>query len=87
MVDQPSNGRDAGLLQGGQALVRPAPVGRGETVRRGAFPQDRIADGVNAERGEAGDVIAAVGVAVALDLGKVTVLDAVDSALEAAPKL
>ena len=85
VVDQSGDRGDAGRAQGGQALVRPAPVGAFDAVGGGAFPQDGVADGADAEPGEALDVAGAVAMAVAVQLAEIRILHAIDRAFEAAP--
>jgi hypothetical protein len=86
VVDQAGNRGHAGSAQRSQAFVGPAPVGLVDAVRGGAFPQDRIADCLDAERGEALDVAGAFCMAVAVQLAKVFFAHAVDRAFEATPQ-
>ena len=86
VVDQAGDRGDAGVAQRIEALVGPAPVGALEAVGRGALPQHRVADGANAERGEAVDIAGAVGMTVTVELAEIRILHTVDGAFEAAPK-
>jgi hypothetical protein len=87
MVYQPHDGAHAQVPQARQALVGPAPVGVLQAVGGDVLPQDGVADGRNAERGEALQVVHAGGVAIERHLVEVTVANTVDGALQSAPDL
>jgi hypothetical protein len=63
VVHQPRNRRDAERMQPRQAFVMPAPVALVGMLRRDRFPQDRIAQRLDAERGNGIKIGDAVGVA------------------------
>ena len=86
MMEQADDRGHAEFAQRGQAQVGPAPVGVGQPVRRGALPQNRVAERAHAEGGETLEVRQARGVAVALHLAEILVAYAVDGAFESAPK-
>jgi len=87
MVDQADDGTDAEPAQLVQPLVGEAPVGALDPVGCGRLPQHRIADRLQAQVGEAGQVGEAPGVAGAVELGEDAVADPVDGALDTAPQL
>src|SRR3712207_2474892 len=86
-MDEPDDGANLQLAQTREARVRPRPVRAREPFGRGALPDDRVAQGLYAERGEEFEVFGARVVAVRLELVEVAFADAVDCALDPAPKL
>jgi hypothetical protein len=56
MVDQPQDGFNAQLLEPLEALVWPAPVGLRDAPRRHPLPEERLAEGLDAQSGEALEV-------------------------------
>ena len=87
VVKEAHDRRDAELPQAAQPLVRPAPVRGPEAAGRGPFPEHRVPERGDAERGEAVEVVEAVLVPGAADLIDVVVADPVDRALDPAPQL
>ena len=87
VVDEADDRLQPALAEGRQARIGPGPVGAVEAVGRDLLPQHRVAQGAQAEAGEARQVAYAAMVAAAVELGKEAVVDAVDRALEAAPHL
>jgi hypothetical protein len=76
----------AALAQHGQALVGPRPVALVGTIGGDRFPQDRIADGGDAEIGDEIHVGAAVEVTGLRGLVAKHVAEADDRALDASPQ-
>jgi hypothetical protein len=85
VVDEADDRLDAQPPQLREAAVGTRPVGRGGAARSGVFPQHRIAQGAQAERCEAREIVGAAMVPAAVELGEVPVADAVDRAFDATP--
>ena len=86
MVDQAGDGPHAEAPDFGQSLVAPAPVALVRPVGGRALPQHRVAQSLEADLGETGEVLDPVLVAAADGLVEEAVADAVDRALVAAPQ-
>ena len=87
MVDESANDLDAVLAETFQALVVPAEIHLTGSFRRHGFPQDRVADGLDAELRHRVDVLQTRGMASVDDLITVIVADPHHAAFDTAPQL
>ena len=87
VVHQADDGRETETAQGRQALVGEAPVGLLDRFRRCRFPEHRVADGADPERGEALEIVVAQVVPASVELRPVDVAHAIDGAFHTAPHL
>jgi len=87
VMNQPGNDAHSCATNEGKAIIGPRPRLFVRSSGRNSLPQHGVAQGTNAELTAPFDVIAALGVTVALELVEPAVIDAIDRAFDTAPHL
>ena len=87
VMGQARDDPDVEGTEAAEAVVRPRPVGRARAIGSDPLPEHGIPDGANAQAGERRKVAGPGGMPAALHLVEVSIADAIDRALDAAPEL